>query len=94
MLERAVEFGFGPELLQRASEPDVSIAMLVEVVEAVDPDRLPALDRVGHLQATRRAKNRLEAAKDEVKKIIRGLGGSDRMLIAQMDAAVTKLMSQ
>lgn len=37
------------------------------------------------------AKNRLEAAKDEVKKIIRGLGGSDRMLIAQMDAAITPL---
>lgn len=37
------------------------------------------------------AKNRLEAAKDEVKKVIRGLGGSDRMLIAQMDAAITPL---
>jgi hypothetical protein len=37
------------------------------------------------------AKNRLEAAKEEVKKVIRGLGGSDRMLIVQMDAAVTPL---
>lgn len=37
------------------------------------------------------ARNRLEAAKEEVKKVIRGLGGSDRMLIAQMDAAVTPL---
>ncbi|MBX3221080.1 MAG: VWA domain-containing protein [Labilithrix sp.] len=37
------------------------------------------------------AKNRLEAAKEEVKKVIRGLGGSDRMLIAQMDAAITPL---
>ncbi|MBX3261729.1 MAG: VWA domain-containing protein [Labilithrix sp.] len=37
------------------------------------------------------AANRLEAAKDEVKKVIRGLGGSDRMLIAQMDAAITPL---
>ena len=37
------------------------------------------------------AKNRLDAAKDEVKKVIRGLGGSDRMLIAQMDAAITPL---
>ena len=37
------------------------------------------------------AKNRLDAAKDEVKKVIRGLGGSDRMLVAQMDAAITPL---
>lgn len=37
------------------------------------------------------AKNRLEAAKGEVKKVIRGLGGSDRMLIAQMDATITPL---
>ena len=36
-------------------------------------------------------RTRMDDAKDEVKKIIRGLGGSDRMLIAQMDAAVTPL---
>jgi hypothetical protein len=35
--------------------------------------------------------NRLGAAKDEVKKIVRGLGGADRMLVAQMDAMVTPL---
>ena len=35
--------------------------------------------------------SRIDAAKDEVKKLVRGLGGSDRMLIAQMDAAVTPL---
>ncbi|MET0593748.1 MAG: VWA domain-containing protein, partial [Polyangiaceae bacterium] len=34
---------------------------------------------------------RIEAAKDEVKKLVRGLGGSDRMLVAAMDAAVTPL---
>jgi hypothetical protein len=34
---------------------------------------------------------RIDAAKDEVKRLVRGLGGSDRMLIAQMDAAVTPL---
>lgn len=34
-------------------------------------------------------RNRLDEAKDEVKKLVRGLGGSDRMLVAQMDAAVT-----
>ena len=51
------------------------------------------VDASASMQATdvAPAKNRLEAAKDEVKKIIRGLGGSDRMLIAQMDAAVTPL---
>jgi hypothetical protein len=43
--------------------------------------------------ATRLAPNRtrLDDAKDEVKKLIGGLGGSDRMLIAQMDASVTPL---
>ena len=36
-------------------------------------------------------RTRMDDAKDEVRKIIRGLGGSDRLLIAQMDAAVTPL---
>jgi hypothetical protein len=36
-------------------------------------------------------RTRMDDAKDEVKKLIRGLGGSDRMLVAQMDAAVTPL---
>ena len=36
-------------------------------------------------------KNRLGAAKEHVKTLVRGLGGSDRMLIAQMDAMVTPL---
>jgi hypothetical protein len=51
------------------------------------------VDASASMQATdvAPAKNRLDAAKDEVKKVIRGLGGSDRMLIAQMDAAVTPL---
>ena len=51
------------------------------------------VDASASMQATDVApsKNRLEAAKDEVKKVIRGLGGADRMLIAQMDAAVTPL---
>jgi Ca-activated chloride channel homolog len=34
---------------------------------------------------------RIDVAKEEVKKLVRGLSGSDRMLIAQMDAAVTPL---
>ena len=39
----------------------------------------------------RRRPTRLAAAKDEAKKIVRGLGGADRMLVAQMDATVTPL---
>jgi Ca-activated chloride channel family protein len=49
------------------------------------------VDASASMQATDVAPNRLGAAKEEVKKVIRGLGGSDRMLIAQMDAAVTPL---
>lgn len=51
------------------------------------------VDASASMQATdvAPAKDRLEAAKDEVRKVIRGLGGSDRMLIAQMDAAITPL---
>jgi Ca-activated chloride channel homolog len=51
------------------------------------------VDASASMQATdvAPATNRLEAAKDEVKKVIRGLGGSDRMLVAQMDAAITPL---
>jgi Ca-activated chloride channel homolog len=37
------------------------------------------------------APSRIELAKEEVKKMVRGLSGSDRMLIAQMDAAITPL---
>ncbi|MGZ3477426.1 MAG: vWA domain-containing protein [Polyangiales bacterium] len=36
-------------------------------------------------------KTRLEVAKDEVKKLVRGLGASDRMLVASMDAVITPL---
>jgi hypothetical protein len=49
------------------------------------------VDASASMQATDVAPNRLGAAKDEVKKLIRGLGGSDRMLIAQMDAVVTPM---
>jgi hypothetical protein len=34
---------------------------------------------------------RLDAAKKEVKNLVRGMGGSDRMLVAQMDATVSAL---
>ena len=49
------------------------------------------VDASASMQATDVAPSRLEVAKDEVKKIVRGLGGADRMLVAQMDAMVTPL---
>jgi hypothetical protein len=49
------------------------------------------VDASASMQSTDVAPSRLGAAKEEVKNVIRGLGGSDRMLIAQMDAAVTPL---
>jgi von Willebrand factor type A domain/Aerotolerance regulator N-terminal len=49
------------------------------------------VDASASMQATDVAPTRLGVAKDEVKKMIRGLGGADRMLIAQMDAMVTPL---
>jgi hypothetical protein len=49
------------------------------------------LDASASMQATDVAPTRLAAGKEEVRKIVRSLGGADRMLIAQMDAAVTPL---
>jgi hypothetical protein len=49
------------------------------------------VDASASMQATDVAPTRLGVAKDEVKKMIRGLGGADRMLVAQMDAMVTPL---
>jgi hypothetical protein len=49
------------------------------------------LDASASMQATDVAPNRLAAGKEEVRKIVRSLGGADRMLLAQMDAAVTPL---
>ncbi len=49
------------------------------------------LDASASMQATDVSPNRLAVAKDEVKAMIRGLGGADRMLIAQMDAMVQPL---
>jgi hypothetical protein len=49
------------------------------------------VDASASMQATDVAPTRLGSAKEEVKKVIRGLGGSDRMLVAQMDAAITPL---
>ena len=49
------------------------------------------VDASASMQATDVAPNRLEVAKEELRKLILGLGGSDRILVAQMDAVVTPL---
>ncbi len=49
------------------------------------------VDASASMQATDVAPSRLAAAKDEVRSIVRGLGGADRMLVAQMDAMITPL---
>jgi Ca-activated chloride channel homolog len=49
------------------------------------------VDASASMQATDVGPNRIAVAKDEAKKIVRGLGGADRMLVAQMDAMVTPL---
>ena len=81
----------------------VQLALLALLAIALGDPRAEALvtkggkslvvlvDASASMQATDIGSSRLAAAKDEVKKVIRGLGGSDRMLIAQMDAAITPL---
>ncbi|WP_437851229.1 vWA domain-containing protein [Sorangium sp. So ce363] len=49
------------------------------------------IDASASMQAIDVAPSRLELAKEEVRKMVRGLSGSDRMLLAQMDAAITPL---
>jgi Ca-activated chloride channel family protein len=49
------------------------------------------VDSSASMQATDVAPSRIEVARAKVREMIRGLSGSDRMLIAQMDAAVTPL---
>jgi hypothetical protein len=51
------------------------------------------IDSSASMQATDGGggETRLDAARREVKSLIRGMGGSDRMLVAQMDATITPL---
>jgi hypothetical protein len=49
------------------------------------------VDASASMQAVDVRPNRLAVAKDKVKEIVRGLGGADRMLVAQMDAMVTPM---
>jgi len=81
----------------------VQLALLALLAIALGDPRAEALvtkggknlvvlvDASASMQATDVGTSRLGVAKDEVKKVIRGLGGSDRMLVAQMDAAITPL---
>lgn len=49
------------------------------------------LDASASMKATDVGPSRVERAKDHVRTMIRGLGAGDRMLLAQMDAALTPL---
>jgi hypothetical protein len=49
------------------------------------------IDASASMKAVDVAPSRIDAAKEEVRRMVRGLSGSDRMLIAQMDAAITPL---
>ena len=49
------------------------------------------VDGSASMKATDVEPTRLHAAKRELKKLVRSLGGADRMLIAQMDAGLTPL---
>jgi hypothetical protein len=49
------------------------------------------VDASASMQATDVAPSRLEVARERVRSMVRGLSGTDRMLIAQMDAAATPL---
>jgi len=63
-------------------------------VEVVKGRTLVALvDTSASMKATdvSAGRTRLEGAKDELRKLVKGLGASDRMLIASMDAVVTPL---
>jgi hypothetical protein len=49
------------------------------------------VDASASMQAIDVSPSRLDTARNEVRAMVRGLGGSDRMLVAQMDAAITPL---
>jgi hypothetical protein len=49
------------------------------------------IDASASMKATDVAPSRLERARQDVRSMVRGLGGADRILIAQMDASLTPL---
>ena len=65
-----------------------------DAAQGAQPRRARRRERVDEGDRRRARSNRtvgVGPSADEVKKLVRGLGGADRMLIAQMDAAVTPL---
>jgi hypothetical protein len=80
----------------------VQLALLALLVFALGDPRLAARARSGRsvvllvdasasMKATDVSPSRLEKAKAEAKRIVRGLGGADRALVAQLDSEVTPL---
>ncbi len=80
----------------------VQLALLFLLVAALGDPRVAAsfvkgrnlvvlVDASASMQAIDVSPTRLGVAKEEVKSMIRGLGGADRMLVAQMDAVVTPM---
>src|SRR5262249_45045140 len=47
------------------------------------------VDASASMKATDVTPSRIDSAKERVRSMVRGLSGSDRMLVAQMDAAIT-----
>ncbi len=58
-------------------------------MKAIDVEQPPADEP--NPAAERKPRTRLDAGKEKIREVIRGLGASDRMLVAQLDAAVTPL---
>jgi hypothetical protein len=80
----------------------VQLALLFLLVAALGDPRVTTsfakgrtlvvlIDASASMQAIDVSPSRLGVAREQVKSMIRGLGGADRMLIAQMDAVVTPL---
>ncbi len=58
-------------------------------MKAIDVPQPPGIDE--QPEKDRHYKTRLDQGKDKIRETIRGLSGTDRMLVAQLDAAVTPL---
>lgn len=80
----------------------LQLAMIAALVFALGDPRLGGdaksarnvvvlVDASASMKATDVAPSRIEVARSEVQKLVRGLGGGDRLLIAQMAASVTPL---
>ncbi|MEQ9321688.1 MAG: VWA domain-containing protein [Polyangiaceae bacterium] len=63
---------------------DASASM--KAIDVVQPEEV-----LEQPEGERKYRTRLDVGKEKIREMVRGLGGSDRMLIAQMDGAVTPL---